>query len=381
MTADPVGGVWRYAMELCTALQPYRVQVMLATLGAELSPQQRAEVSQLANVELRESRYRLEWMASPWDSLDEAAEWLYSLEREFSPALIHLNHLVHADMLWRAPVLSVGHSCVLSWWNAVHGSSPTGWSRYRDEVRRSLHAANLIVAPTRAMLRSLQAHYGPLVRCEVIPNGLDPLPFRSAAKEPLILSAGRLWDAGKNVAALCRIADAVEWPIVVAGPATSPDGESQVIYGARHIGALAPSVLAEWYARASIYALPARYEPFGLTVLEAALSGCALVLGDLESLREVWGDAARYVPPGDTAALRDTLRDLIAHPDTLNTLGTHAQARARSYGAQQMAARYWNTYWTLSAASLTAAESPAFHRSPSHTKDDTPCASYSSITR
>ncbi len=32
--------------------------------------------------------------------------------------------------------------------------------------------------------------------------------------------------------------------------------------------------------------LPARYEPFGLSVLEAALSGCALVLGDIPSLRE-----------------------------------------------------------------------------------------------
>ena len=32
---------------------------------------------------------------------------------------------------------------------------------------------------------------------------------------------------------------------------------------------------------ASIYALPARYEPFGLSILEAALSGCALVLGDI----------------------------------------------------------------------------------------------------
>ena len=39
-----------------------------------------------------------------------------------------------------------------------------------------------------------------------------------------------------------------------------------------------------WFARAGIYALPAVYEPFGLSVLEAALSGCALVLGDIPSL-------------------------------------------------------------------------------------------------
>ena len=48
--------------------------------------------------------------------------------------------------------------------------------------------------------------------------------------------------------------------------------------------------------RAAIYALPARYEPFGLSILEAALSGCALVIGDIPSLREIWADAALFVP-------------------------------------------------------------------------------------
>ena len=64
------------------------------------------------------------------------------------------------------------------------------------------------------------------------------------------------------------------------------------------LGRLSAGELADWYARAAIYALPARYEPFGLSALEAALSGCALVLGDIPSLREIWGDAALFVPPG-----------------------------------------------------------------------------------
>lgn len=367
MTADPIGGVWRYAMELCAALQPYAVKVLLATLGAEPSATQRKEVDALDHVELRTSRCRLEWMDSPWDSLDEAADWLRALEQELEPDLLHFNHLVHADLPWSAPVLVTAHSCVLSWWSAVYDTPAVGWERYREEVTRSLEAAHLVVTPTHAMLRCLRRHYGGMLRAEVIPNGLDPRRFRAATKEPFVFSAGRLWDSGKNVAALARVADEVKWPIVVAGAATSPDGRTEEVAGVQYVGALSRETLVHWYARASIYALPARYEPFGLTALEAALSECALVLGDIESLREVWGDAACYVPPDDTDALRDTLNHLIANPDKLAVCAALAHARAQRYDAEQMAARYWNAYWSL-------VDGDSFD------PKERPCISYSSTT-
>src|SRR5690625_7216151 len=48
-----------------------------------------------------------------------------------------------------------------------------------------------------------------------------------------------------------------------------------------------------WLRQASVFVMPSRYEPFGLSVLEAALSGCALILSDIQigraSCREsVW---------------------------------------------------------------------------------------------
>jgi glycogen synthase len=363
MTADPIGGVWRYALELCDALRHYGVHVTLATLGGQPTQAQRAEVGRFPNVELRTSDFRLEWMASPWESLEAAGEWLLSLEREIQPQIVHLNHLVHADLPWRAPVLVVGHSCVLSWFTAVHGGVPDGWQRYRENVTRSLHAARLVVAPTEAMMRCLHRHYGVLVRHQVIPNGLDPRHFRALHKENIVLSAGRLWDAGKNVEALCGIAESVPWPIYVAGSTTSPDGASRPVTGVRFLGQLSPQALSAWYSAAPVYALPARYEPFGLTALEAALSGCALVLGDIESLREVWGCAARYVPPDDHGALRDALNELVTDANARHTLASLARTRAARYSAQQLAANYWNTYWSMLEAKETSA-----------------CISYSSIT-
>src|SRR3989337_4576415 len=97
-----------------------------------------------------------------------------------------------------------------------------------------------------------------------------------------------LWYPAKNIKALGDIAHLLPWPVCIAGDCgTSGNGlgESRSV---RRLGRLSSGKISAWYARASIYALPARYEPFGLSVLEAATAGCALVLGDIPSLRANW---------------------------------------------------------------------------------------------
>ncbi|HEY0779002.1 MAG TPA: glycosyltransferase, partial [Gemmatirosa sp.] len=100
----------------------------------------------------------------------------------------------------------------------------------------------------------------------------------------------------------------------------------------------------DWMGRAAVYALPARYEPFGLSALEAGLAGCALVLGDIPSLREVWGDAATYVAPDDAAALADALRTLAADDAHRTALGIRARTRALTYTPARMADGYLAAY-------------------------------------
>ena len=351
MTADPVGGVWTFAMELCACLAAEGVSVALATLGAPLSGAQRAAAAAIPGLDLEESAFRLEWMAEPWEDLARAGNWLLRLEREHRPDIIHLNHLVHADLPWRAPVIVTGHSCVLSWWRAVHGTEPPGqWATYQRRVRRSLGAADCVASPTHAMLSELRRHYGPLALAAVVPNGRDPARFQHARrKEPLILCAGRLWDDAKNAQALAAVAPLIEWPVCIAGEAVSPDGRQADIAGGtlRLPGLLTPEELSDWYGRAAIYALPARYEPFGLTALEAALSGCALLLGDIASLREVWGDAAWYVRPDDRCRLRERLAELISDAGARTELATRAAQVAARLSPEGTAQGYLRLYRKL----------------------------------
>lgn len=352
MTTDTTGGVWTYTMELCANLQRYGIRIVLASMGGSVSCEQRRQVARLANVTFCASRYRLCWMQDPWEDVEAAGEWLRELEDQHAPDLIHLNDLAHGGLDWRAPVLLVGHSCVLSWWQAVKRDAAPAreWRRYRQAAEASVRQADLVVAPTSAMLEQLLHYYGPARGARRIHNGRDFPPALPAAEarrrrdEPVILAAGRLWDDAKNLSTLAGIAPDLSWPVAVAGAGTSPDGGGISLPGVRHLGLLPEDELAEWLFGAAIYVSPARYEPFGLGILEAARSGCALVLGDLPSLREVWGAAAEYVDPDDADALRQVLGRLIADPGRRQRLAARARRRANLYTASRMAAEYVKCY-------------------------------------
>jgi glycosyltransferase involved in cell wall biosynthesis len=360
MTADTVGGVWTYAVELARALAPHGVEVALATMGGPLTRGHRDQLRSLTNVGVFESAYRLEWMEDPWRDVEEAGDWLLEIERRTHPDLIHLNGYAHGALPWLAPMMIVGHSCVLSWWRAVRGGeAPSSWSRYCDAVRQGLRAARIVAAPTRAMLDELRREYGPLADGRVIANCVDPLLFTRATKQPFILSAGRLWDEAKNIAALAEAAPRLDWPVCVAGDARHPDGGAAAPAKVRLLGQLPHQELASWFAHASIFALPARYEPFGLAVLEAAHAECALVLGDIASLRELWDGAALFVPPGDADALAAALQILIADTTQRKALAARARFRARDFTPERTAAAYLAAYADLLGATTQAKEEAA----------------------
>jgi glycogen(starch) synthase len=343
MTGDTVGGVWTYTMELAEALGGHEIHVVLAALGGAPSDGQRQEAARIPNLELLASDFKLEWMDDPWRDVADSGNWLLDLEEQYAPDLVHLNSFGHGALDWQTPVVVTAHSCVLSWWRAVKGcGAPESWDRYRAIVTESLSAADLVTAPSRTMADAVAEHYG-IDGCRVIGNGRCASRFRRGVKEPFVFTAGRLWDDAKNVAAVVKAAPRLAWPVYCAGEA----GQRPYTTGATMLGYLAPDALADWYSRAAIYALPARYEPFGLSVLEAAHSGCALVLGDIPSLREVWGDAATFVPPGDAEALADAINQLIADPERRESMASAAWQHAMQYTPGRMASAYLEAYESI----------------------------------
>lgn len=349
MTTDTIGGVWTYALELSEALRSYGIEVCLATMGAPASQKQKDALSKTGNVKLFESSYKLEWMEDPWKDVEEAGKWLLDLEKSLGPDIVHLNDYSHGALPFHAPKLLVGHSCVYSWYYAVKQHAPhEAWYKYKEKVTRGIKGADVVTAPTNAMLSLLRHHYGSFRSHGAIYNARRADEFLPGMKENMVLSAGRLWDEAKNVSMLAYVAPHLKWPVYMAGEKEDPEGRFvQMFEGVNLLGKLSSKEMAYWMKRASIFVLPARYEPFGLSPLEAALSGCALVLGNIPTLREVWQDSAWFVWPDDYEGLEKAINTLIEDDDLRIENAKKVRKRALYFTPEKMARGYMALYKNL----------------------------------
>ncbi|HEX3019500.1 MAG TPA: glycosyltransferase family 4 protein [Chitinispirillaceae bacterium] len=344
MTVDTVGGVWNYAIELIKGMNNHGIDVAVATMGPLPDSEKRNQLAGFKNVELFESNFKLEWMDEPWNDVEEATEWLLDLEIMTHPDIVHLNGFVHGALPWHSPVVVVGHSCISSWYENVKGERlPLNRLYYHKRVCEGLNAADFVIAPSNAMLDMLKNHYGICGRSKVIYNGKNG-ECSGNVKQKLILSAGRVWDEAKNMMALINIAPEIPWPVYIAG-----DCADRKIYSenVNFLGWVASDSLMSWMSRAAIYVSPAKYEPFGLSILEAAINECALILGDIDSLKEIWADAAIFVNPNDYESIKSTIKEMIKNERMRLHYGKKARQRSLNFSSEIMVENYIGLYKSL----------------------------------
>src|SRR3954465_2253951 len=114
MTADTLGGVWTFAMDLCAGLAKREVRVTLVTLGRKPDKIQSAEAAALSNLELVPTGFRLEWMDGCESDVVASGEFILRLAQQIKPDLVHANGYYHAALPFDVPVLLTAHSCVTS---------------------------------------------------------------------------------------------------------------------------------------------------------------------------------------------------------------------------------------------------------------------------
>ncbi len=330
MTADAVGGVWQYAIGLAADLVRAGWSVDIATLGPAPSPDHRAQAV-AAGVTLIDTRLPLDWLATDAHDVVRAADAVAALAAARAVDVVQLNQPALAVARFAMPVVAVVHSCVASWWEAVEdGPLPADLAWQTDLVARGLANADAIVCPTRAFAATVQRLYALPVAPAAIHNGRT-LPAATGALAHHAFTAGRLWDRAKNVATLDRAAAALPLPFRAAGPTLAPHDERIVLRHLEPLGRLSDAAIADALAPRPIFASAARYEPFGLAVLEAALTGCALVLSDIATFRELWDGAATFVPPDDADGFARAIATLAADAYLRRTRGALARARALDY--------------------------------------------------
>ena len=355
ITADTVGGVWSYAADLCAALPTLGVEPVLVTMGPRPSDAQRRAVG----VELIETDLPLDWLAEDEAAVAQAGAALADFAGRLRVDLVQLNSpALAATARFDVPVLAVAHSCVCTWWHAVRGGPIDPELAWRASLTADgIRAATRTIAPSRAFAQALATCHGLDVVPDVVHNGRQPLPVVAVRPHDLAFTAGRLWDEGKNVRVLDKAAALMRVPLRAAGPVTGPNGAGVSLDHVALLGALAPEGIAAQLSLQPIFVSSAVYEPFGLSVLEAAQAGCPLVLSDIPTFRELWDGAARFVYPHDAAGFARAVEEIAADPALRARLGEAAKARAAHFGIAPMAAAMAGHYAELAAAPvLEAAE-------------------------
>lgn len=340
LTADAVGGVWQYALELAAAL-PEDVVVTLAVLGPAPDDAQRAAAAAIPRLRLVETGLPLDWLCDGPAPVLAAGAAIARLARDEGAEIVHLNMpSLAAAGGFAVPVLAVDHGTLAPWWEAARGVAvDAGLAWHPELTARGLRAASRVVAPTRAHAEAVARCYALPEAPEVIHNGRSPRPAPAAARFHGALAIGRLWDEVKGTPTLDDAAALLGAPFVAIGATRAPHGGAAAPAHLHATGPLPDAALAGWLARRPVFVSAARFEPFGLAVLEAAQAGCPLVLSDIPGFRELWDGAAAFVRPDDAAGFAAAIGALLADEAAFEAASAAARARAARYTPRVMARR------------------------------------------
>ncbi len=346
VTLDAVGGVWRYAMDLARGLRREGVDTVFLGFGPAPSPRQRTEAEAIGTLDW--SPAPLDWLATGPEDVAQAPGLIARAARRHGADLLHLNLPSQAAGLdTDRPILVATHSCTPTWFRAVRRSAPPpGWEWHHDLNARGLARADLVVAPSLSHAEATVACYGFLPQLRVVLNG-SAAPEDRLPEQPFVVASGRWWDEGKGGPTLDAAARLTDWPVRLLGQAQGANGARFTPTHARLEGERPHAEAVALMRSAGIFVSPSLYEPFGLAVAEAARMGLPLVLSDIPTFRELWDDAALFVPPGNARALARALNRLAADPALRRSFGEAARLRSRRYTPEAQATAMLGLYDTL----------------------------------
>lgn len=255
----------------------------------------------------------------------------------------------------------------------AHGSDVPGYNPDRFRLlhrlispvwRSAVRAIDTIACPSRFLEELLLTHE-PAATTVTIPNGFNLDKFEATKERTRkILVVTRMLER-KGVQDVLRAVaeESFDFEIHVVG--TGPylhalkDLAEQLKLSVTFHGWLDNNSdeLKSLFETSAIFALPSHAENFPLVLLEAMAAGMAIVTTDQTGCREVVGDAALLVPPGDHRAIRGALQRLAGDTELRAQLGRKARARIEGlFSWPSVAQQYMSLFENLVSQNQRKAE-------------------------
>lgn len=271
------------------------------------------------------------------------------------PASFEGVDVVHATNPAGVPAARRGQALVVTVHDLAFHRFPDRFPRswrllYRAGVRAAARRADAVVVPSHATADDLRAftevdpakvHVTPLAASltDASPD-VDAALERLGVPRPYVLFVGTL-EPRKNVVPLIRayrqVAPDVPHALVLTGPdgwfvdetdrEVARSGPGSVV----RTGRVDEADLDALYRGADAFVYPSAYEGFGLPVLEALARGVPTITSDVPALRELAGDAAMLVEPGEVAELAEALARLLGDDTMAADLRRRGPERAAGY--------------------------------------------------
>lgn len=237
--------------------------------------------------------------------------------------------------------------------------NPLGRMAVKALVRHCYRTADCVLANSHEMARGLEVNLGvPHARLRVIHNPIDvdriqemaAAPLSGAPRRPFVVTAGRLEHQKAHdllLEAFAASPACLDMDLVILGKG-SLEAQLRAQAGALGIADRVhlPGFVANpwaYFARASLFVLPSRWEGFPTVVAEALACGAPALVTDCDfgpSEIVEHGHSGWVVPTDDLAAFQGAMQMMLSQPEMAAAFAARGRRRVAHFGVEAMVDAY-----------------------------------------
>lgn len=285
----------------------------------------------------------------------------------FLPKLLRENkyEICHTHFIIPTGVVSYLYKSKIPYIITSHGSDVPNYNPDRFGIQHKLlkpvwneivKNAECIITPTNYLKNLILDNVDDNNYCnkiEIIPNGVYFDDFNPKKKEKKVLVVTRLFERKGVQYVIEAMNDIKGYELVICGDGPYKEQlEKQIsklnVNNIHLLGYVSPERLKYEYGTASIFVFPSSAESFGIVLIEAMASGCAVITSNDTACPDVVGNAALLVRPKSSDDIKDSLTLLINNNELLIKLGLNAKKRVEeNFSWKKIVKQYLNLYENL----------------------------------